>query len=227
MVGTTPTTCRERPAGPMSTCSVPCSPATRPTPQPWTSARIGPPGPRRRRRRDAGQAAALATVNPRASQPRPTPHHPSRPARCRQATAPPTDHGHVDPRRPTGAAHHTEPLRGPARPGQRGGSAADTGGLSVRRPGRTGRLDTGRVDVRSTGWTDVPTAGPDEADRATTGWPMSGHPRDRRHPLGGPTFARVRAPGGARPPRTAPRGRHLRRGPDRRRHWTAAQHHSA
>jgi hypothetical protein len=50
-----------------------------------------------------------------------------------------------------------------------------------------------------------PTAGPDEADRATTGWPMSGHPRDRRHPLGGPTFARVTAPGGARPPRTAPR----------------------
>jgi hypothetical protein len=36
---------------------------------------------------------------------------------------------------------------GPARRGQRGGSAADTAGLSVRTPGCSGRLDTGRVDA--------------------------------------------------------------------------------
>ena len=88
---------------------------------------------------------------------------------------------HVDPLRPAGAARHTEPLRGPARRGQRGGGAADTGGLSVRTPGYTGRLDTGRLDTGrlDTGRADAgrpldrldghPHRGPDEPDRATTG----------------------------------------------------------
>jgi hypothetical protein len=83
---------------------------------------------------------------------------------------------HVDPLRPAGAARHTEPLQV-----QRGGGAADTGGLSVRTPGYTGRLDTGRLDTGrlDTGRADAgrpldrldgrPHRGPDEADRATTG----------------------------------------------------------
>ena len=102
---------------------------------------------------------------------------------------------HVDPLRPAGAARHTEPLQV-----QRGGGAADTGGLSVRTPGYTGRLDTGRLDTGrlDTGRADAgcpldrldghPHRGPDETDRATTG---PGRRPDilatGDHPLGGPT----------------------------------------
>jgi hypothetical protein len=96
---------------------------------------------------------------------------PSRPARCGQATTPPADTGHVDSLRPAGAARPTEPLQSPARRGSRGGSAADTKGLSVRTPGCPGRLDTGRLDTgRPLDRLDGhPHGGPDEADRATTG----------------------------------------------------------
>jgi hypothetical protein len=81
-----------RPAGPVSTCSVPGLPVTRPTPWAWTSARVVPAA-RQRRSRDAGQAAALGCGAPRASQAGPTPRIPSRQARCSQATTPPADHG--------------------------------------------------------------------------------------------------------------------------------------
>src|SRR4029453_2716241 len=91
-------------------------------------------------------------VNPRASQARPTPHHPL-PVR--------TDAGRR-PRRPrtTGACRPAASGRGgpphPATPGpargQGGGSAADTAGVSGRTPGCPGRLDTGRLD---TGHTDA------------------------------------------------------------------------
>jgi hypothetical protein len=167
---------RRRPAQdalrlPVSTCSVPYSPATRPAPWPE-------PAPVSARWDQGGTAAGTAakrrpwaTSSPRASQPRPTPHHPlpvrtdagRRPRRPRTTAA-------RRPLRPAGAARHTEPLRGPAR-GQRGGSAADTGGLSVRTPGCPGRLDTGRVDAgRPLDRLDGhPHGGPDEADRATTG----------------------------------------------------------
>jgi hypothetical protein len=93
-----------------------------------------------------------------------------------------------------GAAHHTEPLQGSARRGQRGGSAADTGGLSVRTPDAPDAWtpdawtpDAWTLDVRSTGWTDIPTAGPGSRTGQRPAWPASGHPRDRRPPAGRPT----------------------------------------
>ena len=104
MVDTTPTTCPGRPAGPVSTCSVPCSPATRPAPWPWTSARVGPPGPRRRRSRDAGPAAALATSTlvPASHGQRRTIPFPSGPMQAGDHAAR-GPRGHVDPLRPAGA----------------------------------------------------------------------------------------------------------------------------
>ena len=98
-----------------------------------------------------------------------------------------------------GAAHHTEPLQGPARPGQRG-SAADTGGLSVRTPGHwtsarpvgqtSSRWDRGRGQGN-----DRPSQRP---DILTTG----------DHPLGGPTLPGSRRLGALGHPG---RSRHLRR----------------
>jgi hypothetical protein len=194
---------RRRPAqdalrGLVSTCSVPCSPATQPAPWPRTSARVGPAA-RRPRSRDAGPAAALGWGQPRASQARPTPHHPL-PSGPMQATMPPADHGARRPAAPNPGRPATR-----ATPVQR---AADTGGLSVRTPGCSGRLDTGHLDAGRplTGWTDVPTAGPGT---------RTGHRPPVRRPdapmatatatagRGWPDPARVGASGGARPSMTA------------------------
>jgi hypothetical protein len=189
MVGTMPPTAQDALRGPVSTCSVQCSPASRPAPWPGTSARIGPLGPRRRRRRNAGQAAALATVDlVRAShgQPRTIP---SRPARCRQATTPPTDHRHIDPLRPAGR---------PATPNHSGSSAARTGAAAAPRTPEacpsghldgTGRLDTGRLDAgcpldRLDGH---PTADRTRRTEQRPTWPASGLLATGDHPPGGPT----------------------------------------
>jgi hypothetical protein len=180
-----------RPAGPVSTFSIPHSPATRPAPWPWASARVGPAA-RRRRSRDAGQAAALGygrhSCQPATANAAPSP---SGQARCRQATTPPADHGARGTwtrcARPGGRPHRATP--GPARRGQGGGSAADTRGLSVRTPGGLGRLGTGRLNAgRPLDRLD----GHPTADRTR----RTGNDRPGRrpsilaagdHPLGGPT----------------------------------------
>jgi hypothetical protein len=195
---------RRRPAQdalrrPVSTCSIPGSPTTRPAPRPGPA----PVSARRPGRAPAGTPAkqpALGYGHPPASQHGQRRTIPSRPARCRQATTPAADHGDTSTHcaQPEGGPPHRA-TPGPARRGQRGGSAADTGGLSVRTPGCTGRLDTGRLDAgRPLDRLDGrPHGGTGDADRATTG--LTG-------------VRTVTAP--------APR-------PDRRSHWTAAQHRSA
>jgi hypothetical protein len=111
---------------------------------------------------------------------------------------------------------------GPARRGPRGGIAADSAGLSVRTPEHrtpghrtldawtpdAWTLDAWTLDVRSTGWTDVP--------RRDRGRGQGNDQPGRRPdipapatPAGRPELTRVTAPGGAGPPRTAPRRRHL------------------
>jgi hypothetical protein len=128
-------------------------------------------------------------VDPKASQARPTPRHPLpvRPDAGRRQRRPRTT-GHVDRLSPREAAHHTELLQGPARRGQCGGSAADTGGPSVRTPGHTKRLDAGRVDAgRPLDRLDAPShGGLGTQTRQRPAWPASGHPRDRRPPGGRP-----------------------------------------
>jgi hypothetical protein len=136
---------------------------------------------------DAGQAAALATVDlMRAWHGQRRIIH-SRPARCRQATTP-ADHRPIDPPGPAGAA---------ATPNHSGSSAARTGrrqrrghwSVSVRTPDAPDARspDTWMLDVRSTGWTDVSTADWTRRTRQRPGWPASGHPRHWRPPPGGPT----------------------------------------
>jgi hypothetical protein len=144
-------------------------PATRP-----------PPGPaaKRRRSREPAKPADLGYGRP-SCEPRTANVAPSLPVRSDAGRRPRRRPRTTAARRPAapdrGAAHHTEPLRGPARPGQRG-SAADTGDLSVRTPDApdawtpeacpSGHLDTGcpldRLDGR-------PHGGTVDADRATTG----------------------------------------------------------
>jgi hypothetical protein len=91
-----------------------------------------------------GGAAACAramrrprsAVDPRASHPRPTQHHPfpSGPMRAGDHAAR-GPRRHVAPITPNGDGPPHEPFQGPARRGQRGCRAADTGGPSVRTPG--------------------------------------------------------------------------------------------
>jgi hypothetical protein len=233
MAGTTPATCPGRPAGAGEHRLCPMLPATRPAPWPWTSAHVGPLRPRRRRNQAAGQAAALGYVNPRASQARPAPHHPflSRPdaAGAHAARGP---RGQIDPLRPAGAAHHTEPLQAqradspaaaprtpepvrpdtwmPRTPGHRTPGHRTPGRWTSARP--VGRTSPRRDRTRRTG-NDRPGRRPDISRPAT--------------PARRPDLARSHGAWGARPPTKAPRRRHLRRGPDRCRHWTAAQHHPA
>jgi hypothetical protein len=153
----------------VSTCSVPCSPATRPAPWPWTSTRVGPAA-WRRRSRDAGQAAALGYGQP-SCEPGTANAAPSLPVR--------PDAGRR-PRRPrtTGARRPAAPDWGrPATPShsrvQRG---ADTPGVAPRTPeacpsGHLDAPDTGRVDAgRPLDRLDGrPHDGTGDADRATTG----------------------------------------------------------
>jgi hypothetical protein len=126
--------------------------------------------------------------------------------------------GHVDPLRPTGAA------RTPVRRG------ADSAAAAPRTPQAcpSGHLDAPdtwtpdawTLDVRSTGGRTFPTAGPDEADRATTG--LAGV----RTPSRPATTRRavrprpVTAPGALDPGRLRGDGTCAAAG--RRRHWTAA-----
>jgi hypothetical protein len=161
---TTPATGPRRPAGAGEHLLLLGS-RHRPAPWPWTSARVGPLGPRRRRGRDAGQAAALATVNPRASQPRPTPHHrfPSGPMQA--GDHPPAAMGTstrcARPGRPAPPSN-SRIQRGADRGG---GSAPDTGACPSGHPDAPDAWtpdawtpDVWTLDVRLTGWTDVPTA---------------------------------------------------------------------
>jgi hypothetical protein len=198
-----PPTAQDALRGPVSTCSVQCSPASRPAPWPGTSARIGPLGPRRRRRRNAGQAAALATVDlvrashgqprtiPLPSGPMPAGHHAAHRPQAHRPAA------------PGRAARHTEPLRVQRGADRSGGSAADTRGLSVRTPGwhRTpGHRTPGRwMSARPVGRTSH--GGPDEADRATTDLAGVRTPRDRRPPARRPDLAGSRHLGALGHPR--------------------------
>jgi hypothetical protein len=235
MVGTTPATFPGRPAGAVSTCSLPCPPPPRPAPWPG-------PAPVSARR---GQGAAAAgtpakrwpwlwwtLVRARHGQRRPLPFW-SGPMRAGDHAAR-GPRRHVDPLRPAGAAvSHTEPT-----PVQRGATA---------RRQRRGH----RRPVRPDTWMHR-TPGHRTPGHRTRGHWTSARPVGRTSPRrdrgrgqgndrlagvrtpsrpattpGRPDLAQVTAPGGARPPRTAPRRRHLRRGPDRRRHRTAAQHRPA
>jgi hypothetical protein len=203
----------------------------------WTSARVGPLGPRRRRRQDAGQAAALARVDlMRAShgqrRPLPFPSGP-RPAGDHAARRPRgTSTGWTRPGRPA-TPSHSRVQRGAdnlaALP--RTGEACPSGHLDARTPGHRTRghwtPDAWTLDVRSTGWTDIPTAGPDEADRATTGlagvrtsWrPATTRWAARPRPGHG-AWGRSAIQDGSAVTAPAPR-------PDRRQHETAAQHRPA
>jgi hypothetical protein len=201
---TTPMTCPGRPAGAGEHLLHPALPHHPAGTPPWTSARVGPAA-RRRRSRDATQAAALGEGRPSCEPARPTPHHPLPSGRCRQATTPPADHGGTSTHcaQPEGGPPHRA-TPGPARCGHRGGSAADTEGLSVRTPECSGRLDTGRLDTgRPLDRLDGrPHHGTGDADRATSGLasvrtssrPATTRWAARPHP--------VTAPGGAWPPRT-------------------------
>jgi hypothetical protein len=150
-----------RPAGPVSTCSVPGAPRHRPAPRPQRPCRPAgakaapPPG----RRPNGGPGLRSTSCQPATATAAPSP---SRPARCRQATTPPTDRG---------GTSTPAPGRGGPSPSHPGSSAARTArrqrrghqSLSGRTPGGPGHLDTGHrtpdtwmLEVRSTGWTDIP-----------------------------------------------------------------------
>jgi len=158
-------------------------------------ARVGPAA-RRRRSRDAGQASAPGDGRPRGSRARPTAApSPPRQARCRRPPA--RGHrGYLDPLRPAGGPP-PQPLQV-----QRDADRA----AAVRGQRRPVRPDTGHrtLDVRSTGWTDVPRRDRG-ADRATTSVAGVRTSSRRRPPAGRPDLTRVTAPGGARPP-GRPRG---------------------
>jgi hypothetical protein len=172
--------------GPVSTCFVPGLPRH---PADTLALDQRPRGP-------GGQAEALGCGARRASQARPTPRRPSRETRCRQATTPPADTGHVDRLCPTGVAAT------PSHSGvQRGvdSAAAAPRTPEVVRPDTcmhpSGHLDAldgwtpdaWTLDVRSTGWTDIPTAGPGSRTGQRPAWPASGHPGARCPPAGRPT----------------------------------------
>jgi hypothetical protein len=144
-----------------------------------------------------------SAVDPRASHPRPTQHHPfpSGPMRA-------DDHAARGPRRPSNPLRQRGRLAAPSHSRvQRGpDSAAAEPRTPEARP--SGHLDgTGRVtpDVRLTDWTDVRTADRRTRTGRRPAWPASGHPRDRRPLAGRPDLARVAASEGAWPPMMAPR----------------------
>jgi len=149
-------------------------PATRPALWPWTSARVGPLGP-------GGAAAgtpakrrpwATSTLVRASHGQRRTIPFPSGPMRAGDHAAR-GPRGHVDPLRPAGAARHR------ATPG----SSARTARRQRRghqRPVRPDTWmyrtpDTWMLDVRSTGWTDIPTADRTRRTGQRPAWPASGH----------------------------------------------------
>ena len=107
------------------------------------------------------------------------------------------DHAAHRPRR------HVDPLRPAGRPAtpsySRGQRGADSAAAAPRtpEPGPSGHPaapdawtpDAWTLDVRSTGWTDVPTADRTRRTGQRPAWPASGHPRDRRPPAGRPDLA--------------------------------------
>jgi hypothetical protein len=197
----------------------PCRPA---------GAKAAPP-PRRRPRGGPGPGSTLVRASH--GQRRPLP---SRPARGRQATTPPADHGARRPVGPNRGRPATPSHSRSARRGQRGGSAADTGACPSGHLDAADAwtpdawtLDAWTLDVRSTGWTDIPTAGPGARTGQRPAWPASGHPRAGDHPLGGPTAPRSRRLGALGHPGRLRGDGTCAAGPDRRRHWTAAQHRPA
>jgi hypothetical protein len=222
---------RRRPAqdalpGPVSTCSVPCSGHPAGTlaldQRPWSArwgqggAAAGTPATRRPWLRSTSGEQAPATVAPSLA---------VRPDAGRRPRRPQT----------TGARRPAAPNRGrPATPSHSGvqradtcgGSAADTRACPA---GHLDALDTGRLDAGMSAGPVGRTShgGPDEADRATTG-PAGVRTSSRPAiPAGRPDLARVTATGGRSATQdgsvvTAPAPR-----PDRRRHWTAAQHRPA
>jgi hypothetical protein len=193
-----------RPAGgPVSTCCVPGSP-TRPAPWPWTS----PVSARRPGGAAAGTPAKRrpwATVDLVAAGHGQPPHHrfPSGPMQAGDHL--PADTGGTSTHCAQSGGPHTQPLqvqrdadRTAALRGQRWPVRPDTWTLDAWTP------DAWTLDVRSTGWTDIP-GGTGGADRATTSLAGVRTSSRRRPPAGRPDLTRVTAPGGARPPRTAPR----------------------
>jgi hypothetical protein len=164
----------------------------------------GRPSGERCHSRDAGRGAL---GHPHATQPRPTPHHPS--------PSGPMSSGDHAARGPRGTSTRCVRPERPATPSHSGSSArtARRQRRGHQRPGRPDTwtpdgwtpdgwtpdawtLDAWTLDIRSTGWTDVLTAGPDKADGATTGLAdvrTSSRPGD--HPPGGPTPPGSRRPG--------------------------------
>jgi hypothetical protein len=175
--GPTPTTCPGRPAGAGEHLLCPMLPGHPAGTLALDQRPCRPAGARRRRSRNAGQAAAPGYVNPRASQARPTPHHPL-PVR--------TDAGRR-PRRPrtTGACRPAASGRGGPPHRATPGSSARTGrrqrrghqSLSGRTPGCPDAWtpDAWMLDVRSTGWTDIPTADRTRRTGQRPARPASGH----------------------------------------------------
>jgi hypothetical protein len=214
MVGTTPATAQTPCGGPVSTCCVPGSP-TRPAPWPWTSPCRpgGQAAPQPGRRPSVGPGRRWTSWQPGTANRRTIA---SRQARCRRPPA--RGHrGHLDPLRPAGGPPHpTTP--GPARRGPRGGSAADSAGLSVRTPEH-------RTPGHRTPDTGHPLDGLDGrprrdrgADRATTSVAGVRTSSRRRPRLGGPTSPGSQRLGALGHP-GRPRGDGTcAGGPDRRRH---------
>jgi hypothetical protein len=130
----------------------------------WTSARGRPGGPGGAAAGTPAKRRPWAPVDPRASQARPRRTIPSRQARCRQATTPPADHGARRLTAPNrgGPPHRATPGSSTARTarrqrrGHRRPVRPDT--WMHRTPGCPGHWtpDAWTLDVRSTGWTDIP-----------------------------------------------------------------------
>jgi hypothetical protein len=194
--GTTPATAQTPCGGSVSTYCVPGSP-TRPAPWPRNQ-------PVSARRPGGAAAGTPAKRRPRATVDLVAAGH-GRPPHHRLLVRP--DAGDHPPADTGGTSIHcaqpaapTPATPGPARRGPRGGSARTAQACP------SGHLDTGHrtLDVRSTGWTDVPRRDRG-ADRATTSVAGVRTSSRRRPPAGRPDLTRVTAPGGARPP-GRPRG---------------------
>jgi hypothetical protein len=192
--GTTPMTCPGRPAGAgehLLHPGLPHHPAgTRPGPAPCRSGGQATPQPGRQPSGSPGRGSTLV----RASTANAAPSLAVRPDAGRRPRRPRTTAA----RRPTApnprAARRTEPLQV-----QRG---ADSAAVAPRTPEScpSGHLiaadawtpDAWTSDVRSTGWTDVPTTGLGMRTGQRPAWPTSRHPRDRQPPAGRPDLTRSR-----------------------------------
>jgi hypothetical protein len=160
------------------------------------------PAARRRSSRDAGQASALGNAPPRGRRARP-PAAPSPPVSPDAGRRPPArgHRGHLDPCAQPGGPH-TQPLQ-VQRDADRAAALPRTAEACPSGHRTPGHRTPGRWDVRSTvGRTS--TAGPGARTGQRPAWPASGHPRAATTRWAA-NLARVTTPGGAWPPRTAPR----------------------